>query len=80
MYFHVDNPTGNIKMKDVTFLSKHPFVKNAIPISLGDNYKSYRIVGTNQNFLQKLYKAPLKQGKLFEKPYEVVWGLMLQIK
>ena len=72
--FHVDNPTGNIRMKDVTFLAKHPFVKNAIPISLGDNYKSYRIVGTNQNFLQKLYKAPLKQGKLFEKPYEVVLG------
>ena len=72
--FHVDNPTGNIMMKDVTFLTKHPFVKNAIPISLGDNYKSYRIVGTNQNFLQKLYKAPLKQGKLFEKPYEVVLG------
>ena len=72
--FHVDNPTGNIRMKDVTFLTKHPFVKNAIPISLGDNYKSYRIVGTNQNFLQKLYEAPLKQGKLFEKPYEVVLG------
>ena len=72
--FHVDNPTGNIRMKDVTFLTKHPFLKNAIPISLGDNYKSYRIVGTNQNFLQKLYEAPLKQGKLFEKPYEVVLG------
>ena len=72
--FHVDNPTGNIRMKDVTFLTKHPFVKNAIPISLGDNYKSYRIVGTNQNFLQKLYEAPLKKGKLFEKPYEVVLG------
>ena len=78
--FHVDNPTGNIKMKDVTFLSKHPFVKNAIPISLGDNYKSYRIVGTNQNFLQKLYKAPLKQGKLFEKPYEVVLGFNVASK
>lgn len=72
--FHVDNPTGNIRMKDVTFLSKHPFVKNAIPISLGDNYKSYRIVGTNQNFLQKFYKATFKKGKLFEKPYEVVLG------
>ena len=72
--FHVDNPTGNIRMKDVTFLTKHPFVKNAIPISLGDNFKSYRIVGTNQNFLQKLYEAPLKKGKLFEKPYEVVLG------
>ena len=72
--FHVDNPTGNIKMKDVTFLSKHPFVKSSIPISLGDNYKSYRIVGTNKNFLKKLYITPFKQGKLFEKPYEVVLG------
>ena len=72
--FHVDNPTGNIKMKDVTFLSKHPFVRSSIPISLGDNYKSYRIVGTNKNFLKKLYITPFKQGKLFEKPYEVVLG------
>ena len=72
--FHVDNPTGNIKMKDVTFLSKHPFVRSSIPISLGDNYKSYRIVGTDKNFLKKLYITPFKQGKLFEKPYEVVLG------
>ena len=72
--FHVDNPTGNIKMKDVTFLSKHPFVKSSIPISLGDNYKSYRIVGTDKNFIKKLYITPFKQGKLFEKPYEVVVG------
>ena len=74
MYSTYDNPTGNIRMKDVTFLTKTSLCENAIPISLGDNYKSYRIVGTNQNFLQKLYEAPLKQGKLFEKPYEVVLG------
>lgn len=72
--FHVDNPTGNIKLSDVKFLSNHPFVKTYVPISLGDNHKSHRIVGTNQDFFKKLYKARLIQGKFFKKPYEVVLG------
>ena len=47
--FHIDNPTGNINLKDVEFLNSHPFIGSTVPISLGDNFKSYRIVGTNQN-------------------------------
>jgi putative ABC transport system permease protein len=72
--FHVDNPTGNIKKKDVDFLSKHPFVKSAVPISLGDSYKSYRIVGTELSFLNDIYKASLEKGKLFSKSLEIVVG------
>ena len=49
--FHIDYPNGNIKLKEVDFLFKHPFVKSAIPISLGDSYKKYRIIGTNSNFI-----------------------------
>jgi putative ABC transport system permease protein len=72
--FHIDNPTGNVKVKDVNFLSKHPFVKSAIPISLGDSYKTYRIVGTEVNLIEDLYKSTIKSGRLFENSLEVVAG------
>ena len=45
-----------------------------VPISLGDNYKSYRIVGTNQNFINNLYTSTLEKGNLFEKPFDLVVG------
>jgi len=72
--FHVDHPTGNIYQDDVSFLSKHPFVKSAIPISLGDSYKSYRIVGTELSFLNDLYQTTLREGSFFKKSLEVVAG------
>ena len=72
--FHIDNPTGNIKFNDVEFLSKHPFVKSAIPISLGDSYKSYRIVGTELSYINDLYNASLNKGRLFDNTLEVVAG------
>ena len=72
--FHVDKPTGNINIKDLEFLSNHPFVKSAIPISLGDSYKTFRIVGTKISFVKDLYKSSLIKGRLFEKSLEVVAG------
>ncbi len=72
--FHMDHPTGNVLMKDVEFLSKHPFVKWAIPVSLGDNYKSYRIVGTDTSFIKDLYHVPLEKGHLYCNSLEIVAG------
>ena len=43
---HVDAPTGNIKLKEKALIQKHPFVDVAIPVSYGDNYRGYRILGT----------------------------------
>mgnify|MGYP001375280501 CR=1 FL=1 len=40
--FHIDNPTGNIDEKSIGFLLNHPFINFSVPISLGDNYKSYQ--------------------------------------
>ena len=72
--FHIDYPTGNIFMEDVEFLTKHPFVRNAVPISLGDAYHQQRIIGTNKNFISEIYKATLEKGELFNKSSEVVIG------
>ncbi|UII81299.1 ABC transporter permease [Flagellimonas sp. CMM7] len=71
---HVDVPTGNINLKEVASLQKHPFVQTAIPVSYGDNYKGFRILGTEAGYL-KHYDAQLSEGTLFEKPFEVVAGI-----
>ena len=70
---HIDNPTGNILLKDALKISKNPMVKEVIPVSYGDNYKGYRILGTYDTYL-KQYEAKLGEGKLFEKSFEVVLG------
>ena len=79
--YHVDAPTGNIKIKEAkAFLNpKHPLIKKAIPLSLGDNYKGNRIVGTTHDFLE-LYDASLKEGKMYDHLYEVVIGYQVAKK
>ncbi len=73
--YHVDAPTGNVKVSEVkAFLNpKHPLIKAAVPLSLGDNYKSYRIVGTTDS-LMSFYHATLQQGKFYDRDLEVVIG------
>lgn len=70
---HVDNPTGNISYKEAQQLGKNPLIKTAIPISYGDNYKGYKIVGTNHDFVN-LYKAELSTGSSVNASFEVVLG------
>lgn len=48
---HVDNPTGNISMDEALKISKNPMIKEAIPVSYGDNYKGYKILGTSEKYL-----------------------------
>jgi putative ABC transport system permease protein len=73
--YHIDAPTGNITLKEARpFLNpKHPFIDQAIPISLGDNHKGYRLVGTSQDIL-KLYKAQVASGNKWERNFEVNIG------
>jgi len=73
--YHVDAPTGNIPLdKAKPFLNpKHPLIETAIPLSLGDNYKGHRIVGTTEQILD-LYDATLATGKLWYKDFECVIG------
>ncbi len=70
---HIDVPTGNIKLQDATDLGEHPFIETAIPVSYGDNYKGYRILGTEVGYLDH-YEARLSEGKLYEETFEVVAG------
>lgn len=73
--YHIDAPTGNIPIQEVRpFLNpRHPFIQRAVPLSLGDSYRAYRIVGTTPAFLD-LYQAKVAKGRIFQKPLEVVVG------
>ena len=71
--FHIDVPPGNVPLKAVRALEKHPFVESIIPISLGDSFQGFRIVGTSHAYLQH-YKTTISQGTLWNAPMQVVLG------
>ncbi|MEM0941399.1 MAG: ABC transporter permease [Bacteroidota bacterium] len=63
--FHIDFPTGNISLEDADDLTKNRLVASAIPLSLGDSYQGYRIVGTTKQY-PLLYQASLEEGRWFD--------------
>lgn len=71
--YHVDFPTGNIPIKEAKGLLRNRLVKNVIPMALGDNYKGFRIIGTNHDYLD-LYGSEFGSGQAWTKPFEVVLG------
>ncbi len=71
--YHVDAPTGNINLLEAQKLMKGPLVKQAIPLSYGDSYQGYRILGTDTNYIHK-YNAVAQNGRLFQRSLEVVLG------
>jgi putative ABC transport system permease protein len=70
---HIDNPTGNISYAEAKKIVKNPLVKSAVPISYGDNYKGYKIVGTTPAFLD-FYEAELQDGNMFDTSFEAIIG------
>jgi putative ABC transport system permease protein len=71
--YHIDPPTGNIPLLEYQKLKKHPLVEAAVPLSYGDNFASWRIVGTDSNYAN-WYKMELSEGANFMKTREVVLG------
>lgn len=71
--YHIDAPTGNIDYEEAQKWMQNPFVKEAIPLSFGDNYKGYKILGTTENYIVK-YQGNYAQGTIFKNPLEVVLG------
>lgn len=71
--YHMDIPTGNILLAEAERLRKHPQVKQAIPLALGDSYRGFRIVGTEPSYITH-YKAEIVEGNPFSAPMEAVVG------
>jgi putative ABC transport system permease protein len=71
--FHLDAPTGNIPLATLDLLKQQPLVAQAVPLSLGDSFRGYRIAGTTPDYLD-LYGAKLRQGVLWTQPMQAVLG------
>jgi putative ABC transport system permease protein len=69
--FHLEASPGNLAWSDYEAIRKHPAVKTAIPIAVGDNLRGYRIVGTIPELFTDVEYAPGKKyavlpgGKIF---------------
>ncbi len=77
--FQIDVPPGNIPLKAVKALEKNPLLASVIPISLGDNLRGFRIVGTSTAYIDH-YAAHLAQGNLWTQPMQVVVGSIVAQK
>jgi len=71
--YQIDSPTGNVSLEEAQRVMKNPLVKTAIPLAMGDNYMSYRIVGTNAKYPAH-FEATIKEGKLFATIMEATLG------
>lgn len=77
--FRIGNATNNIDWKSYEEFSQHNAVKWAIPISLGDSHKGFRVMGTNHSYFENYRygsKQPLtfQQGEEFNQLFDVVIG------
>ena len=71
--FHADVPTGNVRLPDLHDIARHPMVAGVIPLSLGDAYRGFRIVGTSHDYVGH-YGGRLADGRMWERPMEAVVG------
>ena len=70
---HLDVPTGNVPLAAIQALQTHPQVAKIIPISMGDSFRGFRIVGTTGDYL-KHYGVKVQQGAMWTQPMQTVIG------
>ena len=69
--FHLEASPGNVAIADYETIRRHPMIKAAIPIAVGDNLRGYRLVGTVPELFTNVELAPGKKfsvvagGKVF---------------
>lgn len=76
--FNVGSVNALMDYQEYKKWSQHPAVQWALPISLGDSHRQFRVVGTSalffDNFKARSQSLQFEQGKGFAKDLEVVIG------
>ncbi|MFZ6047606.1 ABC transporter permease [Pseudomonas sp. CR3202] len=77
--FRIGNATNNIRWDSFETISQDKRVKWAIPISLGDSHRGYRVLGTSAAYFQHYRYGrgrplQLAEGKPFTDMFELVLG------
>lgn len=71
--YHVDIPTGNVPLAAVDELRRNRLVAQVIPVSLGDNFRGFRIVGTEPALIEH-YGVGFAAGAGWSTPMQAVIG------
>ncbi|KGF10968.1 hypothetical protein HMPREF1633_07645 [Tissierellia bacterium S5-A11] len=75
-----DRPIGNISGDLYQDVRNNPLVKQAIPLAFGDNWRGFRIVGTENTIFDYRVKPQsepwlkVAEGRRFNAPFEAVIG------
>jgi putative ABC transport system permease protein len=77
--FRMGSPANNIKYMSFTMLEKRQLVDWAIPISLGDSHRGFRVIGTNNSYFTyyrygKKQSLQFEHGSKFSSLFDVVIG------
>ena len=77
--FRIGNATNNIRWDSFEHFAAHPRVKWAIPLSLGDSHRGYRVLGTSGAYFEhyqygRSQTLQFAEGKPFNDLFEVVLG------
>ena len=77
--FRIGSPTNNISWQSYRDLANHQSVKWAVPLSLGDSHKGYRVLGTTPGYFSQFSYGDaqalnFKQGQSISRIYDVVLG------
>jgi putative ABC transport system permease protein len=77
--FHIGGAVNNIRMSTYEDIKSNHLVEWSIPISLGDTYKGFRVVATDENFFQHYRfrgdkSVTLESGKIPTETFEVALG------
>lgn len=77
--FRIGSPTNNIDWDTYQTIASNSKVAWAIPISLGDSHKGYRVMGTNKDYFKyfsygKKRQLSFTEGKPFNDVFDVVLG------
>ena len=78
--FRIGNATNNIRWDSFEHFANNPKVKWAIPMSLGDSHRGYRVMGTSEAYFEHYQYGhrqhlQLADGRAFvSDPFEVVLG------
>jgi putative ABC transport system permease protein len=83
--FRIGNATANISWPTYQRIIKHPQIDWAIPISLGDSHRGYRVMGTNSDYFKHYRYANsqplvLVQGEPFAQVFDTVLGAEVALK
>ena len=71
--YHLDVPTGNVSLKSARELAANPLIRRTVPLSLGDSFRGFRIVGTTPDYVD-LYGGTLGAGRIWKDKMEAVLG------